>query len=249
MRTRLLVVVLGAALLASACGIARPLPNLSPPSSGKHHTVLLMGDSLMERAVPEITETLANRGMSATVRNEAHGLAGLLMPSLETLETEAQILQRSIAAYHPTIVVFHYFGVHWGFPPVASETYYQWWRAESRRLTGIAHDAGAAVYWIVPPVQPAHPEWDRIAFEYLFLPSFFSANPPVRTVDWRTAFRPVNDTVWLNGTELHSTYANDLLYPEDDGVRRVRSEDFHFTSWGDWRAAWWLAAAMRPLWD
>lgn len=241
---------LGVALLASACGIARPLPEVSRPTSGKHHTVLLMGDSIMDRAAPEIAATFAGLGMSATFRDESHGLAGLLQRSLITFETQEEILRRSIVQYEPDAVVFHYFGIHWDWPPLGSEEYYARWHSHSRKLTDIARAAGMAVYWVLPPIQPEHPEWQRIAFDYTFLPAYYSGGPPVGLVGWRNAFRPDNDTVWLDGKELRSTYAEDLLYPEDDEVRPVRTSDFHLTQpWGDWRAALWLAANMRPLWN
>lgn len=239
-----------ATLTLAGCGVGYVQPQHDNATGGvEAKRVLLYGDSLMVSAAPEITARLAAKGMTATVINGAdNGASPVLYPWPGTNHGPHTELADLLATHKPDIVIANFTGN--GFAPGTAG--WNQWHANITAMSSAIRDAGAVVYWTIPPyVGGLHVDADAWAAAVWYFAGLPNLDPLAagRQPDWRTALRPVDDVVDHNGQVIGSRFAYELEYPEDGLVRTVRTSDaIHTTAAGDERLARWTTWTLRAEW-
>jgi lysophospholipase L1-like esterase len=200
----IVVALLGAALVAAACGPDRrvsaaerpPTPVTSVTAEPTTTTttvpvappkkVLVMGDSVIWDAVPRVREGFGAAGIE--VVSEAFPGTSLLGGT-----NVRQTFRQVVTDHRPDVVVLGYTGVY--LPPYAvddlgrpielsSEAYWTAWTVAAAEATATFGSLGARVYWVLYP----HDEITWAAQEmrmndlYRGLRAWY---PGVRFIDWR----------------------------------------------------------------
>ena len=225
------------ALLAIAGCYGKPIPHIdSAPADCSPVKVLLVGDSLMQQTEHAIIDELHAAGYPVEALVVAHGgsnaveYAGWLDQPAD-FTTPRDELQHSLDEFHPDVVL-----VDWGINAVGSLPpelqFLVPWAVQSamRDVVDLTNESGAKLYWTTIPWRG-----DDLAVYANDVNTWIQAlNVPL--VDWRAALS-TDDGI----------YAQFLKYPEDDGVRPVRTEDgVHFTQDGIDRVAQWTVATLAP---
>jgi len=128
---------------------ARGRPILAAPEV---HRVMLIGDSIMVQSSCAVADSLAGLGIT-TSRHAVNG-SGLL-----TGMDWVAAIQPLLAAEHPDAVLAIFVG-NYG-PPLRDPSgavivkdtpqFLAAWQARAEQLSKVAHDGGAAMYWVSPP--------------------------------------------------------------------------------------------------
>lgn len=236
-------------VVASACGIARPIPAVAPDPSGAEQRVLIVGDSLSSEGADALARAFADASLDGELHNWAQGGSGLLS-DWPFGDPPYDHLDAGIQATDPTIIVLEYSGNHFGASGIewGSEEFFEQWWSEYQRLVDLALASGAAVYVVkTPPFLQSMPQVrEELA---LGIPDFVAANPGVGMIDWWGAWQADGCVVVFGGALVASCFAYALYTVEDGAVRRVRHDDgIHGTLEGNGRVALATVGALRHHW-
>lgn len=203
--------VAATAILAGA--IAWTQPWSEEPSTGDdaasladvngdgHRRILLIGDSLTERAIDAYDATFTAHGVEAQYRGYTN--TGLLtqLPEDGGATWWSSQLQDGLALFAPDAVVIesccNYDGSYVGPDGVAlpedSPELYDRWAEEAEVLTEAVTATGVPVYWVLsPPIRPGTDvSWPPSRIER-FNEIYESLDAPV--IDWRDAFAEAEET-------------------------------------------------------
>jgi hypothetical protein len=235
--------VAGVVAVAAGCGFGPEPPDVAGPGSGAPALrVMLVGDSLLRQAEPEITDALDAHGMPAEVVDHATGGWGLLTGLYRGSPSRpAGLVGQWIAQEHPDVVVAEFSGNYWpgqdGPDDYLSLAWIQRWHAEADRFSRAVLDAGVKLDWVIPPPRSSvETTW----YGLRDLPVFEGVvHPGVELIDW-----------WTPATTFEGHWAMYLDDRDGRGTVRLRVDDgLHFTPAGRARLAEWFVAGLRPRWD
>jgi hypothetical protein len=230
------------AIAAVACGEANPSPVIPGGATGTR-SVLLIGDSLMLQAAPYVQTTLAWYGMNTTVADTSVGGTGLLDTGIRE-----RIAASLDAAPARSVVVFQYWGNCLFVAPAGcgpytygSTEFFQAWEAMMRTLISDARARSHTVIWVNnPPSSDANQAGVPDLLNTMY--TRVCRQLGVQLADWLTAL-----------TDVDGKYQQYLLYAklfEEPTWHQVRDADgTHLAVDGSQRAALWLAAAVRNVWE
>jgi hypothetical protein len=252
MPTRLKLGVLGVVMLALAgCGIGNPWPTVgSVPST--HHSILLLGDSILGNANFWLPRVLAAKGFNATIYDAHVNGSGLVDPI--SGQAPLDFVKSQIAAHPDTdTVVLEWAGAcaicKAGQMVYGSPQFFDTWRANAHAIIDYLHSIGGGgsaaprVIWVITPPMPQHPE-DPTGYNQLLT----NGGTVLAWMD-RGDFIPRSGAGvdwWAALSDTNAAYQQFLSY--DGAWHPVRAGDLvHLTEDGAYRAAFWTAAALAQL--
>ena len=135
-------------LLVAGCGAGNPWPATPAGTvAAESHTVLLLGDSLLNQTAGMLPNALAWHGLSANVVDESYPGTGLLDPRM----VATQIAK---VAAHPRadIVVIEFSGNCFNCPVAyGSDEFFKQWMANLGEIVDAVESRGMQVVLVVPP--------------------------------------------------------------------------------------------------
>ena len=235
--TRWAVLVACLAALAAGCSVAHPWPAAPPPQP--HHTLLVVGDSLLGQATQYLPWALALNGVDAHVTDEHRNAMGLLDPVPADGRPVADWFEATITAHPADIVVFEFLGAcscaHSAF--YGTDAFYTQWFDVAADLVQRAKNHGARVLWVEsPPVRPDPTNnIPQVTHGLAFRDTLMQSRSGTGTAHWWAAF-----------TDTAGHYQDVLVY--NGAPHKVRFDDgVHFTAEGAARAAIFLAGGLRAM--
>lgn len=239
--------LIGLLLVAlTGCGVGYRTPQHHNASGAATKRVLFFGDSIMVATAPAIAARMTAKGMSAVFKYGADNAGTPVQRKwVGTSHTPREELQSLLDSFDPDIVIANF----------AGHEFASWnaWDTAIGTMSDTIRGSGATVYWTIPPyIGNRYVDGDRWSGAVWYFASLPSRDPLAagHIIDWRTALRPQNDKVWYKGTGPYaSSFAYELVYPEDDKGRRVRLTDqIHPTAAGKDRIARWTTWTLRGEW-
>ena len=238
-------------LALTSCDVGRPWPGAAP-SSHDHHTVLMIGDSLVGQTDTELAAAFDRAGLDVQVIDAHVNASGLLGP-VGDAPTALDWVQEQVAAHPeaPTVVI------EWGgacgvacdptkpgFVDYGSPEFFQQWTANAHEIIDWLRAQGKAVVWAVTPpfgVDVAGGTTSQlrvgVAAQLAHLDrTDFAVRAGGTVVDWSAAL-----------TNLLDQYRTDLFY--DGAMHNVRSSDLvHLSLSGAVRTSAWTVTPLAQLW-
>jgi len=225
-------------LLVAGCGAGNPWPSVpTSPLGAESHTVLLLGDSLLNQTADALSDALSWHGLDANVVDETYGGTGLLDPRMVATQI-ASINDHP----HADIVVIEFSGNCFNCTDAyGSADFFKQWMANLRGIADYAQSRDRQVVLVVSP--PIRPDLAWAAGQ--------------KQLGSETARLALTDHValanWSNAlADSSGNYQQVLFYADlfaDATTHTVRNDDgVHLTEDGARRAAEWTVEAMRPFW-
>jgi hypothetical protein len=225
-------------LLVAGCGAGNPWQNAPAGMvAADSHTVLLLGDSLLNQTAGMLPGALAWHGLDANVVDESYLGTGLLDPHM----VATQIAK---VAAHPRadIVVIEFSGNCFNCAVVyGSDDFSKQWLANLGEIVDAVESRGMHVVLVVPP--PIRADLTSAAVQH--------------DLGLRTARLALTDNValanWSDAlADSNGNYQQVLSYADLFGeptLHTVRNDDgVHLTADGARRAADWTAVALHEFW-
>jgi lysophospholipase L1-like esterase len=225
-------------LLVAGCGAGNPWPSVpTAPLGGASHTVLLLGDSLLNQTAATLSSSLSWHGLDANVVDETYGGTGLLDPRM--VATQIAIVD---AHPHADIVVIEFSGNCFNCTVAyGSADFVKQWMANLRAITSYAESRDKHVVLVVsPPIRPDL-AWAVGQKQLGSETARLALTDHLALANWSDAL-----------SDSNGNYQQVLFYADffaDATTHTVRNDDgVHLTEDGARRAADWTVQAMRPFW-
>lgn len=224
---------MGALVIGAAASVVVPLETAQAQTT---KTVVLIGDSLLNEAAPDIAGALQQQGYTVDASLAVKG-AGPLDTQINWLAKARQLVTQE----DPSLVVVEYVGnyaVFGGIKGISVYTrpFYRLWGEASQHLEDILTARGASVYWVIgPPVGPKAPNegikiFDKI-YAHLHAPNTPSGRVPL-----------IDVTPEVTGGTGH--YVEFLPGPNGNKEEVREPDGVHFTTVG---SALFANAIVRAL--
>ena len=225
-------------LFAAGCATGHPWPSVPAASdAAESHTVLLLGDSLLNQTAPELTRALSWHGLDATVVDESFPGTGLLDPHMVATQ-----IAKVNAHRNADIVVIEFSGNCFTCPVTyGSSEFFQQWSANLGAIVHYVQSLDKHVVLVLPP--PLRPDlaWAEVQRQLGLQDYLLATANHTALANW-----------WEALVDTTGTYQQVLLYPDVFGeatLHTIRADDgVHLTQDGARRTAEWTVAALRPFW-
>jgi hypothetical protein len=225
-------------LLLAGCATGNPWPSVpASPLGAESHTVLLLGDSLLNQTADSLSDALSWHGLDANVVDETYGGTGLLDPRM--VATQIAIINDHP---HADIVVVGFSGNCFNCTVAyGSVDFFKQWSANLRAIVDDAQSRDKQVVLVVsPPIRPDL-AWAAGQKELGSETASLALTDHLALANWSDAVADAN-----------GNYQQVLFYADlfaDATSHTVRNDDgVHLTEDGARRTAEWTVEAMRPFW-
>ena len=225
-------------VLVAGCGAGNPWPTTPAGTiAAESHTVLLLGDSLLNQTAGMLPNALAWHGLSANVVDESYPGTGLLDPHM----VATQIAK---VADHPRadIVVIEFSGNCFNCPVAyGSDEFFKQWLANLAEIVDAVESRGMHVVLVVPPPIRADLTGAAVQHDLGLGTARLALTDHTALANWTEALADSN-----------GNYQQVLSYADLFGeptLHTVRNDDgVHLTVDGARRAADWTAVALHQFW-
>ena len=225
-------------LLVAGCGAGNPWPTAPAGTiATESHTVLLLGDSLLNQTAGMLAGALAWHGLGANIVDESYPGIGLLDPHM----VATQIAK---VAAHPRadIVVIQFSGNCFDCPVAyGSDDFLTQWLANLGEIVDAVERRGMHVVLVVSPPIRADLPWAAVQHDLGVRTARLASTNRIAIANWTDALADSN-----------GNYQQVLSYADLFGeptLHTVRNDDgVHLTVDGARRAADWTAVALHQFW-
>jgi hypothetical protein len=232
------VAVAALLLLLAGCAPGNPWPSvpagLDAPES---HTVLLLGDSLLNQTAPDLHGALAWHGLDATVIDESFPGSGLLDPNVVSTQ-----IAKVDAHPKADIVVIEFSGNCFSCPVTyGSAAFFDQWSTSLVAIVDYVQSLDKHAVLVLPP--PQRPDLPTAAVQRQLgvQASLVALASDAVLANW-----------WEALVDTSGNYQQVLFYPDlfsEAALHTIRADDgVHLTQQGARRAADWTVAALRQFW-